>query len=63
MMIGEALRRGKKPGWAYYLFKDKFGHGPAGHWHRTALKPTPEVSAYVRSRCIAYAKARQGAAA
>jgi superfamily II DNA or RNA helicase len=64
MMVGEALRRGKKkPGWAWYLFKDKFGHEPHRFWNRTALKPTPEVSSYVRSRVIAYAKARQKDAA
>jgi DNA repair protein RadD len=58
MLIGEALRRGKKPGWAWYLFKDKFGHEPDRFWNRTALAPAPEVSSYVRSRLIAYAKRR-----
>jgi len=44
MLVGEVLRRGKKPGWAFYLFQDKFGHGPLQHWDRTALIPTPEVA-------------------
>jgi DNA repair protein RadD len=57
MLIGEALRRGKKPGWAWYLFRDKFNHEPDRFWNRTALAPAPEVSSYVRSRIIAYAKA------
>jgi DNA repair protein RadD len=61
MLIGEALRRGKKPGWAWYLFRDKFGHEPHKFWDRTALAPTPEVSSYVRSRVIAYAKSRSAA--
>jgi hypothetical protein len=61
MLIGEALRRGKKPGWAWYLFKDKFGHEPHRFWNRTALAPAPEVSSYVRSRVIAYAKSRSAA--
>jgi DNA repair protein RadD len=58
MLVGEVLRRGKKPGWAFYLFQDKFGHSPLQHWDRTALAPTPEVASYVRSRIIAYAKRR-----
>ena len=61
MLIGEALRRGKKPGWAWYLFRDKFGHEPDRFWERTAFTPTPEVSSFVRSRIIAYAKARNAA--
>jgi superfamily II DNA or RNA helicase len=63
MLIGEALRRGKKPGWAWYLFRDKFGHEPNRFWNRTALAPTPEVFSYVRSRIIAYAKAKERSAA
>jgi len=58
MLVGEVLRRGKKPGWAFYLFEDKFGHKPPQHWDRTALAPTPEVASFVRSRVIAYAKRR-----
>ena len=62
MLVGEALRRGKKPGWAFYLFQDKFGHEPHRFWDHTALAPTPEVASYVRSRIIAYAKRREAAA-
>jgi DNA repair protein RadD len=62
MLIGEALRRGKRPGWAWYLFRDKFGHEPDRFWNRTALAPTPEVFSYVRSRIIAYAKSRSAVA-
>ena len=62
MLIGEALRRGKNPNWAFYLFQDKFKHKPGWHWDRTALEPSFEVRAFVRSRCIAYAKARGPAA-
>jgi DNA repair protein RadD len=61
MLIGEVLRRGKKPGWAWHLFQDKFGHKPDQFWNRTALAPAPEVSSYVRSRLIAYAKRRAAA--
>jgi len=63
MLIGEALRRGKKPGWAWYLFRDKFGHEPDRFWERTAFTPTPEVSSFVRSRIIAFAKAKERGAA
>ena len=61
MLIGEALRRGKRPGWAWYLFQDKFGHEPNRLWDRTALTPTPEVSNYVQSRVIAYARRKDAA--
>jgi len=63
MLIGEALRRGKKPGWAWYLFRDKFGHESDRFWNRTAFAPTPEVSSFVRSRIIAFAKAKEPSAA
>jgi superfamily II DNA or RNA helicase len=57
MLIGEALRRGKNPNWAFYLFRDKFGHDRPAYWDRTALEPTIEVSSFVKSRIIAFAKA------
>jgi superfamily II DNA or RNA helicase len=63
MLIGEALRRGKNPNWAFYLFRDKFGHDRPTHWDRTALEPTPEVANFVRSRIIAFAKRKQREAA
>jgi len=60
MLIGEALRRGKNPYWARYLFRDKFGHERPSHWDRTAaLEPTLEVANFVRSRIIAFAKRKQ----
>jgi len=62
MLIGEALRRGKNPNWAFYLFRDKFGHDRPAHWDRTALQPTIEVSSFVKSRIIAFAKAKERAA-
>jgi DNA repair protein RadD len=58
MLIGEALRRGKNPNWAFYLYKDKFGHKPPWSYDRTAITPTPEVTRFVQSRVIAHAKAR-----
>lgn len=49
--------RGYKPGWAAHKFKEKFGHWPP----RIPIipeAPEPAVRAWVRSRQIAYAKAR-----
>jgi DNA repair protein RadD len=63
MLIGEALRRGKNPNWAFYLFRDKFGHDRPADWDRTALEPSPEVSDFVKSRIIAFAKRKQREAA
>jgi superfamily II DNA or RNA helicase len=63
MLIGEALRRGKNPNWAFYLFRDKFGHDRPADWDRTALAPSPEVTNFVRSRIIAFAKRKQREAA
>jgi hypothetical protein len=39
----------------------QFAHEPHRFWNRTALAPAPEVSNYVRSRIIAYAKRRAAA--
>jgi superfamily II DNA or RNA helicase len=58
MLIGEALRRGKNPNWAFYLYQDKFGHKPPWGYNRTSLAPSLEVSSFVKSRIIAFAKRR-----
>lgn len=57
---GYAAEHGKRDGWAYYKFKEKFGSFPAGH------KPDPhpasmETARWVRSRNIAFIKAKQKA--
>jgi DNA repair protein RadD len=57
-----AEERGYQRGWAAHKFKEKFGNWP----ERRDVEPkTPsaEVRSWVRSRQIAYAKARQKAAA
>lgn len=51
-----AREKGFKPGWAAHKFKEKFGHFPFGHAHE--CEPTVEILNWVRSREIAYAKAR-----
>ena len=54
--------RGYKKGWAAHKFKDKFGHFPP--WSYNDLPPAAPSDAvlrWVRSRNIAYAKARSAA--
>jgi len=52
-----ARQRGYKDGWAAHKYREKFGQFPK---HRKAPEtPSPEVQAWVRSRQIAYAKAKK----
>jgi DNA repair protein RadD len=59
-LVGIAMQRGYKLGWAAHKFKEKFGH-----WPRISnvppKVPTPETLAWERSRRIAWAKARASA--
>jgi DNA repair protein RadD len=55
-----AGERGYKPGWVAHKFKEKFGDWPAAR-HVPSIVPSPEVLSWVRSRSIAYAKARKTA--
>ena len=54
-----------KPAWAAAKYKDKFGSWPPFAWNNfaPASAVSAEVSSWVRSRDIAYAKARQKAGA
>jgi superfamily II DNA or RNA helicase len=59
-----AEKRGRKPtikdGWAEYKFKEKFGDWPPFDWRSARpLPPSPATRAWVRSRDIAFAKARR----
>jgi DNA repair protein RadD len=56
-----ARQLGKNPGWPYHLYLAKFGEKPDWNWRAFESPPTPEVRSYVRSRQIAYAKARGAA--
>jgi superfamily II DNA or RNA helicase len=47
-----------KPGWAAHKYKEKFGGWPDGMRYAEPVQPEPAVRAWVRSRQIAYAKAR-----
>jgi DNA repair protein RadD len=59
MLIGLALERGKKPGMAYYQFKEKFGTFPSTQFPQTPKKASAEVRSWVKSRAIAYIKAKE----
>jgi DNA repair protein RadD len=60
MLTHVALERGYKPGWAAHKYKEKFGDWPPAN--TAPIPPSPEVLSWVRSRNIAYAKAKGGAA-
>jgi superfamily II DNA or RNA helicase len=62
MLAGVATERGYKPGWVAHKFKEKFGDWPSTR-AINPIKPTPEVLSWVRSRNIAFAKAKQRDAA
>ena len=53
-----AGEHGYKPGWVAHKYKEKFGEFPAWGCTPQPIPPTPEVKSWVRSRMIAYAKAR-----
>ena len=56
-------QKGYRQGWARVNFRKKFGGYPPYGCPMPPTEPTPEVSAWVRSQMIAYAKARQKAKA
>jgi len=62
MLAGVATERGYEPGWVAHKFREKFGDWPQSR-AINPIKPTPEVLSWVRSRNIAYAKAKQRDAA
>jgi superfamily II DNA or RNA helicase len=62
MLIHIQHQRHYDPGWVSHQFKAKFGEWPRGS-RPTPTPPSPEVLSWVRSRQIAYAKARQKAGA
>lgn len=55
-LAGYAQERGHKPRYAYYRFRDKFGHAPRGN--PQPCPPSAQVRAWCRSREIAFAKSR-----
>ena len=58
-----AADRGYRAGWIAYKFKEKFGHWPNRLDHLPAVTPSRTTLGWIRSRQIAFAKAKQKAAA
>jgi DNA repair protein RadD len=61
MLVGIALSRGYKPGWAAHKFKERFGTWPQSN-NVEPLEPNAEVMAWDRHCRIRYAKAMEAAA-
>jgi superfamily II DNA or RNA helicase len=56
-MLFYAKSKGYKDGWAYYKYQEKFGVPPEGiHVH--PIPPTKKTLGWIKSRQIAYAKAK-----
>jgi DNA repair protein RadD len=62
MLTHIAEERGYKPGWIAHKYKEKFGDWPQSR-AAMPIKPSLEVLSWVRSRNIAFAKAKERGAA
>ena len=60
MLVHIAQQRGHKLGWAAHKFREKFRFWPP-RIRPAPQEPSQEVLSWIRSRNIAYAKARQKA--
>jgi hypothetical protein len=57
-LLAIELQRQYKPGWAANKFRERFGSFPPWEWNRAEpMAPSGAVTAWVRSRNIAYARA------
>jgi len=56
---GYALQRGYNDGWASHKFKERTGVWPDRYKHVTPIDPSPEMRNWIKSRQIAFAKARE----
>jgi DNA repair protein RadD len=61
-LVGFAIEKNRKPGWAAYLYQDKFGQLPKGGLP-DPREPSPEVRRWIKSNFIRKAKGREKAAA
>lgn len=59
-LVGFALEKNRKPGWAAYLYEDKFGQLPKGGLPEAA-EPSPEVRRWIKSNFIRKSKGREKA--
>jgi DNA repair protein RadD len=55
---GYAANRGYQRGWVAHKFKERFGHWPNGLEHLPPMKSTAAVTNWIKSRNIAWAKAK-----
>ena len=63
MARGWCELHGKKPGMAYYRFKDKFGEDAPTSWNRMqTMPPDVRVASYMRAGLIRFAKRKREAA-
>ena len=58
-LMGFAKAKGYRDGWAFHKYIEKFGVQPA--WKKEERAPSPEVANWIKSRQIAFAKARKAA--
>jgi DNA repair protein RadD len=64
MLLHVAIHKQYKQGWVGHKYKEKFGTWPATPSHMIRpIEPTLEVLSWVRSRSIAFAKAKEKATA
>jgi superfamily II DNA or RNA helicase len=56
---GYATSHGFKDGWVYWVYKDKFGVGPANTFKKISLAPSPATLSWIKHRNIANAKRRE----
>lgn len=60
MLRYHAVQHGYKSGWAYWKFKEKMNCVPSKSWNTgPTMVPTVRVNNWIRSRQIAYAKAKK----
>ena len=59
-LLGLAEERGYRPGFAYYKFVERFNVPPTSsdRWRPSPLPPSDATRSWVRSRQIAYARAK-----
>lgn len=57
MLLGHARETGKKDGWAFYAFQDKFKREPSG-MRKEPVSPSPDVASWIVSNNIRKAKSR-----
>lgn len=64
MLRGFAANKGYKPGYAWFKFKDKFGHQPTSDIinRSSPIAPNEEVNNWLKHKRIKYAKSMQAAA-